>query len=300
MLIFHSAALGDFVLTWPFAVALARIYPQSRIVFVTAGEKGRLAERVLRLESADVESGWHHLYADGAVLPETAGKLLAGAHAVYTFAGLTPTWLDNVRRLNPDANVVPVGVPADDPTPGHWTEQLLARLAPHRPECEATRQMLRSVAERGVGFNRRGGGGIVIHPGSGSPDKCWPVERFADLAGRLAAAGRPVRFVVGEVERDRWPADALRHLAAVADVRHPPTLLDLLAELATADAFVGNDSGPAHLAGIIGVPTVSLFGPTDPVRWHPLGPHVHLLRGQPLAQLRVDLVVRTLMPGSSS
>ncbi len=51
---------------------------------------------------------------------------------------------------------------------------------------------------------------------------------------------------------------------AAAEVRRPATLLDLLAEVAAAGQFVGNDSGPAHLAGILGVPTLSLFGPTDP------------------------------------
>ena len=300
VLIFHSAALGDFVLTWPFAVALARIYPQSRIMFVTGREKGLLAERVLRLESADVEGGWHGLYATGGELPDWAGKQLAGAHAVYTFGAEPDVWTSNVRRLNPAAKVAAVGVATDDPTPGHWTDQLLARLSPHKPECEATRQMLRSVAERGIGFGRRGGGGVVVHPGSGSPAKCWPAERFAELAGRLVAAGQAVRFVVGEVERERWPADALRRLGTVANVRHPATLLDLLGELSTADAFVGNDSGPTHLAGILGVPTVALFGPTDPARWHPLGPSVGTRRREPLADLTAAEVADAALAAKSS
>ena len=73
VLIFHAGALGDFVLTWPFAVALGRIFPQSRIVYVTAGQKGKLAERALRLESADAEAGWHALHGGGE-LPERSAK----------------------------------------------------------------------------------------------------------------------------------------------------------------------------------------------------------------------------------
>ena len=61
ILLFHLGALGDFVVTWPLALALARIYPQSRLFFVTHGQKGALAEKVLRVESADIEAGWHHL-----------------------------------------------------------------------------------------------------------------------------------------------------------------------------------------------------------------------------------------------
>ena len=200
-------------------------------------------------------------------------------------------------NLNPAANVVPVGVANDDPAPDHWTDRLLHRLAPHRTECEATRQILRSVADRGLGLQRPGGGGVVIHPGSGSPAKCWPVDRFADLARQQTAVGRRVRFVVGDVERDRWPTATLDMLATVSEVRRPATLLDLFAELLTADVFVGNDSGPAHLAGIAGVPTVALFGPTDPARWHPLGPAVRTLRRDPLADLPVSAVLDALPTG---
>ena len=55
-----------------------------------------------------------------------------------------------------------------------------------------------------------------------------------------------------------------------------------------AGVFVGNDSGPGHLAGILGLPTVSLFGPTAPSRWKPLGPRVTVIRKQPLEALGVD------------
>src|SRR3982074_1768604 len=59
VLIFHLGALGDFLLTWPVALALGRLHPQSRIFYVTHAGKGRLAEQVLRIEAADIESGWH-------------------------------------------------------------------------------------------------------------------------------------------------------------------------------------------------------------------------------------------------
>src|SRR5438067_1389585 len=49
VLIFHSGAMGDFILTWPLALALGRLFPQSRIFYVTHRQKGLLAERVLRV-----------------------------------------------------------------------------------------------------------------------------------------------------------------------------------------------------------------------------------------------------------
>ena len=293
VLIFHAAALGDFVLTWPLAVGLARIYAQSRIVYVTGREKGLLAERVLRLESADIEGGWHHLYADDAAgLPERAAKLLAGAHAVYALGRMPAAWRANVGRLNPAASVIEV-CNADDAAnlaAGHESERLVAALSADRPAAEATRQILRSVADRGIGYARRAGSTVLIHPGAGSPDKCWPADRFADLAERLTAAGRPVRFVIGEVERDRWSTATVERLAAVAEVRQPATLTDLLHEVAAAAVFVGNDSGPAHLAGILGVPTVAVFGPTAPARWRPLGPDVRTIGPVSLPELPVEAV----------
>src|SRR5947209_19642308 len=90
VLIFHSGALGDFILTWPLAVALGRLLPQSRIFYVTHSQKGKLAEKVLGVESVDVETGWHHLFAEpplGAqgspALPPTAAHLLGGAQWVF-------------------------------------------------------------------------------------------------------------------------------------------------------------------------------------------------------------------------
>src|SRR5436305_3305952 len=85
VLIFHAAALGDFVITFPLAMALSRLYPQSRIVYVTHGTKAALAERLLGVESSDIESGWHTLFSDSPNLSENPAKLLQSAHSIFTF-----------------------------------------------------------------------------------------------------------------------------------------------------------------------------------------------------------------------
>src|SRR4051812_35885880 len=84
-LVLHSGALGDFVLSWPLVMALGRIHPQSRIIVVTAAGKGQLAEAALRVESADIEMGWHSLFAARAEVPETVARMLGAAHGVYSF-----------------------------------------------------------------------------------------------------------------------------------------------------------------------------------------------------------------------
>jgi ADP-heptose:LPS heptosyltransferase len=274
VLIFHLGALGDFILTWPFALALSRIYPQSRVIFVTHGEKGQLAEKVLRLESSDVETGWHGLFNETPALPERAEKLLLGAHAIYTFLSPTPIWLANVNRLNSLAKLVAMEPKPPADFSSHASQWLLEQLKDHPIERAATEQILRSVADRGVGFTRKPGRDILIHPGSGSPAKCWPLVNFLELAAKFKENGTGVRFLIGEVERERWSSSDLDRLGGAGELREPKSYAQLLVELSTAAAFIGNDSGPGHLAGIIGVPTFSIFTSTKPEQWQPLGPRV--------------------------
>jgi heptosyltransferase III len=100
------------------------------------------------------------------------------------------------------------------------------------------------------------------------------------LAEALAAKGKPVRFVVGEVEKEKWPADRLAALSSCAMMVEPASLVELSEVIRSAGVFVGNDSGPGHLAGILGVPTVAIFGPGNTTRWRPLGPKVRIVSGE--------------------
>jgi ADP-heptose:LPS heptosyltransferase len=298
VLIFHTGALGDFVLSWPLALALGRVYAQSRIIYITHAQKGALAERVLRLESRDIETGWHALFAaDAANLPPRNSSLLSGAHAVYTFLPPTPEWSSSVNRLSPQAKVVAVQSRPGDDYGAHASDWLVEQLQEHPVERAATQQILRSIAERGVGYSRGSDkqGEITIHPGSGSPAKCWPFENYIELAHALVRRERRVRWLVGEVERERWPSWHFEALAAVGQVHQPATYVDLLAELSTASAFIGNDSGPGHLAGIIGSPTFTIFGPTSPAQWKPLGPRVRALQGNDSGAVSLAAVVDAVL-----
>jgi ADP-heptose:LPS heptosyltransferase len=162
----------------------------------------------------------------------------------------------------------------------------------------AVGQMINSIAERGVGIRRTPDGSIVIHPGAGSANKCWPIDRFIELAGRFRAEGRRVRFIIGEVERERWTSGEIDALRQAGDVTEPANYLQLLDALQPASLFVGNDSGPSHLAAIIGVPTFTLFGPTDPAQWKPLGPQTATLRHDPLHGLGVEEVYQWIQAES--
>ena len=105
---------------------------------------------------------------------------------------------------------------------------------------------------------------VLVHPGSSSPIKSWPLKKFVQWARQLSKEGIDVGFIRGPVERERGvelPNDLFSF--------SPPNLRTLAATLAQTQLFVGNDSGPGHIAAAVGTATLSLFGPTDPTIWSP-------------------------------
>src|SRR5262249_795968 len=102
--------------TWPVAVALGRMFPQSRISYVTHASKGALASRVIGVESMDVERGWHLLHADNPDLPELNRTTLAAAQMIVSFGSADgDVWEQNVRRFAPDATLIRLRTkPVDD------------------------------------------------------------------------------------------------------------------------------------------------------------------------------------------
>jgi ADP-heptose:LPS heptosyltransferase len=117
-------------------------------------------------------------------------------------------------------------------------------------------------------------GFLAVHPGSGSPRKNWPADRFGALVARLSP-DRPWLLVEGPA--DAVPAAELARVPRGCRARDlPPRTLGAL--LSQAGAYVGNDSGVSHLSATWGAPTLALFGPTSPDIWAPLGPRVSTLR----------------------
>ena len=123
----------------------------------------------------------------------------------------------------------------------------------------------------------------VLHPGSGSAVRNWPVPRFLDLCRQLEAGGVSVAWVAG-------PADELRDLPRGARVWRELPLAALAAALARCRLFVGNDSGVSHLAAAAGCPVVALFGPTDPAVWAPRGKRVRVVASERMESISVESV----------
>ena len=125
------------------------------------------------------------------------------------------------------------------------------------------------------------GGYAVVSPGTIWRTKHWPPDHFAAAVRRLGRDRDLPVVVVWAGEAERLAAEKIVAGAVAGAVvgDNPPVLLAPptdLRELATllrhAALFLGCDSGPAHLAAALEVPTVSVFGPTDPARNGPYGP----------------------------
>ena len=137
----------------------------------------------------------------------------------------------------------------------------------------------------------------VLHPGSGGAAKCWPVENFCLLAGRLAAEGFQVVFLIGPVEEERLRPEARDQLAEAGTCLERAGLSQVLQVLTCADLFCGNDSGVTHLAAGLGCPTVAVFGPSDARVYRPCGPHVEVVAEAPdrfskISEAMVDRVAQ--------
>ena len=117
---------------------------------------------------------------------------------------------------------------------------------------------------------------ICVHPTAGNDMKQWPVEYFSAVIDRLVES-HGARVVLIGAPGDEAVAsallDRLRHPRAVTSLVGKAPLAELPALLSGVALFLGNDSGPKHIAAALGVPTVGVHaGTTDVREWGPLGP----------------------------
>ena len=110
---------------------------------------------------------------------------------------------------------------------------------------------------------------ILLQPGAGLTERCWPVPKFAELAERLMReAGAQIIVHCGPNE-DHLGQRIHQAVSQPVVLARRLTLQELAGLLTQCDLLVTNDSGPMHLAAAVGIPIVAIFGPTDPRRSGP-------------------------------
>jgi len=169
------------------------------------------------------------------------------------------------------------------PAPGlHAAVHFAAAVAEGRATPSAVRLSVPEEARQWAREwlrSRIGGDGsfVIVHAGSGGRAKCWPAAAFATVLVRL---DKPAVLLEGPADAE--PSRRLRSLmasdqplAVAADL----AIGEFAALLERCSLFVGNDSGVSHLAAALGVPTIAVFGATDPSVWAPLGHRVVTVGG---------------------
>lgn len=137
---------------------------------------------------------------------------------------------------------------------------------------------------RGRGIRNRNV--VVLGVGATKSTKRWPAAHFARFAERVRGRlNMSLAILVGPSEDDRQFANAV--VKEINSLRVPiddagSFVVERVAELRTfaalvakSYAYVGNDSGPKHIAAAVGTPTLTLFGPEDPLEWHPYDSEDH-------------------------
>ena len=276
----HRGGLGDSVLLWPMLRSLKREH--GRVVLVSDAEKARLAQRVLGVEAQDAEQRrFISLWFEGG-----PAEPVRGAARVISFVSspCTPaarTWTRNAASLFPGAEVVVMEEQPDRRFALRFGGSTGVTPRPPRHEPHA----------------------FLLHVGAGSREKMWGIERWVELAGAVRAMpqankhGQTARavLVAGEAEAERFSA-AERAAFTSAGGIFLSRLDELCDHIQSAGTVVAADTGAGHLAAQMGVRTLSLFGPTDPERWAPVGPEARVIRSSTgrMADLAVEEVVGAL------
>ena len=282
ILVIRGGAIGDFILTLPAIRLLRENFPEARLEIlgyehIVALANGRYYAEATRSIEYGALAGF---FIPGSELAPDLQEYFASFQQIISYL-FDPDghFVANLRRAGAK-HILPAFAKIDDSE--HAARQLarpLQSLALYLEDPAATVfpsehdhvfavRFLAECDDRPL---------IAVHPGSGSPRKNWPLEKWAALGRALLETGAQLILVGGEADEPRVAAlcQAWKD-APILVARHLP-LPELAAILARCRLFLGHDSGISHLAAATGAPCLLLFGPTDPAIWAPANPRVHVL-----------------------
>lgn len=256
VLLVRLRSLGDCVLTTPAIELLGRFRPDLRLAVVVEGRFQAVYHGnpyVSACFGPSYRAVFHfHPRLTINLHGGTRSALLtvaSGARYRAGFAHFRPRWIYNIRI--PRAQEI-LGLERKVHTAEHVASAMFYLGVPQTDIPRASLYAPASPPRPPY---------AVLHPLASAPGKMWPADRFAALAAWLRDTGMEPVFI-GAASDDLSPYAGFRCVKG-------SSLDEVKMLLQGASLFVGNDSGPAHMAAAFGVPVVVLFGASDPVIWGP-------------------------------
>ena len=290
ILVMRAGGLGDLILTLPAIRAVRRRFPKAQIEVM--GHTSTLAAisntHADRVSSVDDHPGLERLFVRDAHLPKEIAAYISGFDLILWYGYDRDGVLrQNLRRVHRGCLLIAEPFPPAGERV-HVSDHLLAALEPFAVSIDRSPPEIRATE-----FDRAEAAGwldqytssssllFAIHPGSGSPAKNWPPDRYAALIRHLAIQPN-TQIILLSGHADEETRHAVQTRIDGLDVLGLDALpLGVLtAVLERCALFVGNDSGVTHLAAAVGTPTIAIFGPTDPRMWAPRGKQVWVLQGE--------------------
>ena len=291
--VLRASALGDLIFALPALDALRSAYPGAQLIYL--GRKwhaeflpGRLpgAHRVIALPPPPTLE----LILQGKVMdPAAEADFLRGMREeeldlAIQMQGAGRTSNPFVQSL--EARVT-AGMRGTDAPPldrwlpyGYYQNEVarlleVASLVGATPSASALQPVLNvlegDLAEAGPWIDTANGPYVVLHPGSTDPRRCWSPEKFAAVGDFCAGQGLAVMLVGAAYDSSRVDAVARAMRSPVVNLCDQLSLSGLVGLLSRAALFVGNDSGPLHVALAVGARAVGLFWVEYIVNSMPLG-----------------------------
>jgi heptosyltransferase-3 len=272
ILLITLSNIGDAVMTTPVLEALHQRYPQAVIDIVTDARASQLFTHCPyrgTVFNKDKQAGWRGTATLVRQLRHTHYDLVVDLRT----DGLTLLLRASRRLTRRQAR-----------TSGyHAVERHFAVVAEHldKPDIPAAALWL-APAEQAFAREQLsalpGQCWLALAPGARWPPKCWPLQKFHLLVEQLQDEFDAV-LLVGDSSEIDMCTDLGKSLALPAiNFAGKTDQLQTAAILGQAQLFIGNDSGPGHMAAATGTPTLTVFGPGDPARYHPWHPQAQWIQ----------------------
>ncbi len=288
ILVIRPGAIGDALLAFPTLHALRAKYAAKRITFVSNASVLPLAQACkLADDVSDFEqTQWSELFS-------TTGIRNSGLRQLLAVTNMAICWLGDPDHLV-EGNLRQAGVKKIIVAPGRPPESSYAHVAGYlastvKIPAKQVRQWYPALPAV-----PKAGRTVAIHPGSGSERKNWPIASFIEVINGLWQEKCAVLLLAGPAEEQKL-AYLQRHLAPSPGLYKTlvnAPLLETAQQLRQCQGYLGNDSGITHLAAMLGVPTVAIFGPGSRTsNWEPLGKHVGIIQQPDLHYLTPFVVM---------